>query len=222
MSYAEVHRTIGDQQRIIKLTFHPAYWGKSYDDLHRQTPVGVNDIWSAGSSNNFVNPFMAAMQDIHDRKRFLCLITRDVIVGSGAQRDEKGLKIKAYKTRAGTDLETVHNNLVIPPDGYFVPTKDGIFHPDTGVPYETVGTKREARKRWEANSLDPEYVSRIWSPDYLKDGEEKYAGCISSLGEGKCYFDIRLNMTPFERGIKHVASLPSHEPNPAFVVRIDE
>lgn len=225
MNYVSVKRTIKDKPHVINVTFDPQGWGEKHDVLYDQTPVGLNDIWSAESYNNFNNPFARAMQAVHN-ERGNCglttsIVTRDVVVGSGAEIDRKGLKIKAYKTRAGTDLEVVHTDLTIPNDGYFVPTDDGMFHPDTGVPFETVDSKREAERRWQERGFNLKYLSKLSMPAGLSENETKFAVRTfrSSINRGGIFY-VRLDWYPTDQNFDMLASLPPYEDKPVFEVNL--
>ncbi|HLD85428.1 MAG TPA: hypothetical protein VI968_02625 [archaeon] len=223
MNYVEIRRTIKGQPQVIKVTYEPRGWNKSYEALQMQTPVGMHDIWSAESHDNFNNSFAKVMQAIYDQKSWFGLITRDVVVGSGVQRNERGLRI-TYITRADTDLEVVHTDLIIPKNGWYVPTNDGFFVEDTGVPFETVRHKKDAERRWRTKGFNPDYVSKLCGPDFLEKNEKRIVGrdftpdVEGHVGQGR--FLVVLDGLSSGPGLAGVASLPPYEDKAEFVVRI--
>jgi len=152
MDYAKIK----SNGRLIAL--EPTGFGRPYQELFDQTDVSGYEVWLLESYNNFQNPFAKASQALYHKKGRWTEIFRDVIIESFGIDDKGRLKVK-YVSHARTEWEKEHT-VRFPKDGWYVPTKDGIFVPGTLVPLRTVETKEEAVKEWEKAGIDPRYVSQ--------------------------------------------------------------
>ena len=182
MDYAKIKTPT----RTARIYLEPTGFGKSFQELFNQTDVSGYEVWLLESYNNFQNPFAKASEAKYDEMGPWKEIFRDKIVESFGIDDKGRLKVK-YVSHAGTEWEKEHT-VRFPKDGFYVPTKDGIFVPGTLVPFRTVETKKKAIKEWEKAGLDPSYVSRSYRLDNYRNNPMVVTRSFCTLFDDGCFF----------------------------------
>ncbi len=177
-----------------------------------QTDVSGADVFAAYSFNNFSNPFQRT-----DKERYrLCgswdEIFRDIVRKSGKGTSNGRLNVQ-YVSHAGAPMERTHNDIWAPDSGYWVPTDDGIFYPETLIPFETVKDRGEAIKCLEARGIPKEQVSRF-SGLSIYDEDRFVSRGYSDLESGRFYVDAesfpnsRRNMVGSRPAIECIFEIP--------------
>jgi len=216
MEYVE--RTIPGKNPI-RIAFEPANWGDSYQNLHGQTDVSCYDLFLATSHNNFNNEFQQAEEQRYKARGPWALITRDIVRNGDRGTDNHGRSHITYVSHAGTEWERIHK-LWVPKPGLWVPTNDGIFYEDTGIPFETLPfeKRKEALKRLEQYSIPAEQLSGFWKSDNYDN--DRFVGRFFDPGVGGYgRFIVDASRLPSNSGDVGVASLPRYEePKKVFEV----
>jgi len=195
----------------IRIAFEPANWGASRQNLHDQTDVGLYDLFLASSQNNFDNLFQQAEEQRYTDRDAWALITRDVVRDGNRGTDSNGRRHIIYISHAGTEWERVQK-LWAPKIGYYVPTNDGWFYEDTGIPFETLpfDKRKEALKRLEHYGIPLKQLSGFWRQDIYTD--ERFVGRLFYPGVGGSgRFGVGADWRPSRSGDDGVASLPRIE-----------
>jgi len=215
MDYAEIKTPI----REARIVLEPTDFERSLLELFNQTDVSGYEVWLLESYNNFQNPFAKASEAFYKKKGSWEEIFRDKIVESFGIDDKGRLKVK-YISHAETEWEKEHD-VWFPKNGWYVPTKDGIFVPGTLVPLKTVKTKEEAVKEWEKAGLDPDYVSRSYRLGYYyynKNNPKVVTRSFCSFLDNGHFF-VKANIPPFGAGYSNVASRKKYE-TPKAVMKV--
>jgi len=214
MSYAKVKTPI----RTALISTEPTGWGEPYKDLFDQTDTSGHEAWLAYSFNNFSNKFQAADQKRYSERGWWGEIFHDIIRNGYRGIDDKGRLNINYISHAGTKWER-HHDVWAPKNGWYVPTADGIFVPETLVAFETVEDKKEAIKKLEANGIPKEQVSYFYRLDNYEN--ERFAGRVFDPGwDAYGRFRVYLDWPPSNSGIAWVASRPAYG-NPEIVMEVD-
>jgi hypothetical protein len=192
--------------RDAHIALDPTNFGAPYQALFDQTDASGHEVWLAESHNNFVNPMQQASEQRY-ANGWWAEIFRDVVRKNGGT-DDKGRLNVTYLSHAGTEWEKPHN-VWLPRNGYWVPTKDGVFVPETLVPFETVQNRGEAIKRMEAAGLPENYVSYFYRLDSYSSDRFVGRDFIPGLGDGR--FDVIAYRSPSSSGHGRVASRPAYE-----------
>ena len=207
-------------ERLIAL--EPTNFGAKYQALFNQTNVSMAEQFAAYSHNNFQNPFAEANQALYDIMGWWAVISRDRIVDSRALKDNK-IEV-VYVSHAGLSNEKTHK-VAAPINGWYVPTADGIFIPETGVPFETVEKREKAVARLEKAGLPAEQVSYFYrNNSYAGEGNDRFVGrdFDPGLGDGG-RFSVDASRLPSGSGYDGVASFPAYRiPEIVFEVPILE
>ena len=205
MQYAKL--TTPTREAFISV--EPTGWGLPYQQLFDQTNASGHEVFLIESHNNFNNLYQSASEARHKQRGWWAQIFRDIVREGEKGTDDKGRLNVSYVSHAGTQFERNHD-LWAPKNGYWVPTNDGIFVPETLVPFETVSNRNEAIRRLETEGIPKEQVSYFYRLDNYK-GDERFAGRdfdpgFPDLGRFRVYLDG----LPSSRGDDWVASLPAY------------
>jgi hypothetical protein len=202
MQYAHV-RT---DTREAHIALEPTNFGAPYQALFDQTDASGHEVWLAESHNNFSNPMQQTSEQRYKTRGWWAEIFRDVVRELGGT-DDKGRLNVTYLSHASTDFEKEHN-VWLPKNGYWVPTKDGVFMPETLVPFETVQNRNEAIKRLEAKGLPGNYVSYFYRLDSY-DGD-RFVGRVFPDVADDGRFRVNADWSPSYSGYVGVASRPAY------------
>ena len=200
--------------RKARIALEPTGFGKPYKKLFEQTDVSGYEVWLLESYNNFQNPFAMASEALYDKMEWWGEIFRDKIVESFGIDDKGRLKVK-YISHAETEWEKEHD-VWFPKNGWYVPTKDGIFVPGTLVPFRTVETKEEAIKEWEKAGLNAKYVSRSYRSDYYRNNPAIVCRYYFGFMCDSLFF-VYADMEPYSSGYSGVASRKKFEEQKAVM-----
>lgn len=211
MQYAEV----STPKRIALVTLEPTSFGKPYQDLFDQTDLSGAEVFAAYSHNNFLNPFQQADEQRYKQMGWWAEIFRDIVRNGGKGTTGGRLNI-SYVSHAGTEWEKTHD-LWAPKNGWYVPTNDGLFVPETLIPFETVDTKADAMKRLEAKGLPNEQASYFYRLDNY-DGD-RFVGRVFYPGVGGGgRFGVDADWLPSGSGVGGVGSRPAYGKAEAEIV----
>jgi len=121
-------------------------------------------------------------------------------------RDIKGFDEKSYKIKSSP--ETTETLLWLPFGGgrYYVPTANGIFHPVTGTPFETIENEQKAIKRWMETGLTEEQARKELSRFYR--GSEGTRAVVSWSNDDGGSLCVDLNLVP-GNGYGSIGSFPA-------------
>lgn len=61
------------------------------------------------------------------------------------------------------------HNILVPKTGHVELTVDGAYRPDTGTPFSTVESRKEAEKSWTGRGFDPEFAEKAVSYFYSRE-----------------------------------------------------
>ncbi len=233
MDYFIVKRLAKDGRRLIRVAIEPQGFGESYEDLHEATDICFYDMLlaeiSKGLNGSFDNAFARAMEACYEQRTVkgktatttpFGLITRDLIVGTGAEPYANGGLAANVIVYPGLPHEERHDGLLLPPsNAYWVPVSSRLeeaFYPGTPVAKRTVPTRDEAVDVWVSHgfprALAVKYVSKLWRPAKLKADEKRFAGRLFGPywgDDGR--FSVRLDGLPSLSGSHWVASLPAYK-----------
>ena len=97
----------------------------------------------------------------------------------------------------------------MPKPGLWVPTNDGIFYEDTGIPFETLPfeKRKEALKRLEQYSIPAEQLSGFWKSDNYDN--DRFVGRFFDPGFPVGRFFVYADVIPSYHGDDWVGSLPA-------------
>ncbi len=191
MKYAEFPRN----DRIMHVAFEPTNFGLPYMKLFRLTDTGGYDVWDLERQNNFRNEFQQAGHALYEKMTIWGEIFRDVIPKQPAQKDGKNRLILNYISHAGTERHKECRPLV-PENGWYVPTNDGMFYTDTLIPYETVKSKKEAMRRWEEKGLNRYRVSRFERIESYENGERLVGRICCPISDMYGWFSVSIHGMP--------------------------
>jgi hypothetical protein len=153
MQYAK----IGDKLIALEPT---GFW-ETNKKLLEQTNVSIYELWKLYSFNNFDNPMAQADEEMS--KNFFPNgwneLTRD-IVRNGGKGNVNGRLHVQYIANSGKPEEKI-SFVYAPESGFWVPTNDGVFQENTGIPFDTVYDYKEAIKLCEAKGIPKEHVSQF-------------------------------------------------------------
>ena len=150
------------------VALEPTNFGAPYQALFDQTDVSGYDLWRAYSHNNFDNQLAKADEALYKSRGLFGEILRDKIIDSTGLVN--GRLMMKYVSHAGLANQKEHD-ISAPINGYWVPTKDGIFVQETLIPFETVTDRKEAIKRLKAAGIPKEQVSYFYRNDNYHDAE---------------------------------------------------
>jgi len=212
MLYAKVRTQVRKGLISLELT----NWYSSLQNLFDQTDVSGKEVYLAYSYNNFKNPFQQADEQRYKERGWWAELFRDIVREGGKGVDNKDRLDVVYVSHAGTKWQKEHRDWA-PKPGWYVPTEDGIFVPETLIPFETLQNREEAIRRLEAKGIPPEQVSYFWRPDrydsprfvdrdFLPDREDG----------GRFYIDADRRLSYAGDGV--VASRPAYR-EPRFRIR---
>ena len=203
-------------------------FGAPFKELHRQTDVGIYELFSFEGHEDFRNTLSVVNQNRFDERGYWAEITADMIAKDSAG-ETKGMLPVTCIANAGTEMEKVYKRKA-PKPGYYVPTDEcekvnGIlvpFQPGTGIPFRTTEDREEAMREWEKHGLNPYYVSFFNRPDNYKAGDRFVGRCFGPDFGGSGRFGVDTRRLPSCSGNDGVASRPKYDghPNPEIVMEI--
>ena len=203
-------------------------FGAPFKELHRQTDVGIYELFSFEGHEGFRNTLSVVNQNRFDERGYWAEITADMIAKDSAG-ETKGMLPVTCIANAGTEMEKVYKRKA-PKPGYYMPTDEcekvnGVlvpFHPGTGIPFRTTEDREEAMRAWERHGLNPDYVSFFDRQDSYKNGN-RFVGRVFDPGLGAAgRFYVYACRLPSLSGDDGVASRPKYDghPNPEIVMEI--
>ena len=139
MQYIEINFSDGNQKRIANSLIN---FGIPYKKLHDQTDVSGSEVFQVYSHNNFDNSLQKADEQRYKDRGWWAEIFRDV-VRAGSRGEVNGRLDLVYISHAGIPELQKEHSVLVPQNGYWVPTDDGIFVPGTLIPFETVPDKKK-------------------------------------------------------------------------------
>lgn len=122
--------------------------------------------------------------------------------------------------------------ITIPETGYVELTVDGPYRPDTGTPFSTVSTRKEAEKSWTKRGFDPEFarkaVSRFWSREEGQGTASVGRWCNDDGGgrfnvsadDGPGFWNLYIGSLPVSRTAERSEASP--EDRGIKVITVDE
>ncbi|MBI4014443.1 MAG: hypothetical protein HY365_00635 [Candidatus Aenigmarchaeota archaeon] len=160
-----------------EMPLHVAGFGKSYDELFRQTNVGGYELWLAFSENGCDNPVARKDRNLYERRMELVMrkvhgepagnseiypdnsfsgawgeVTRDVVMNGDRGEDDRGRRHIIYISHFETEQEERHE-LWAPAKLVVMPTDDGIFYPGTLIPFSTVDIPKKAADEYARRGI---------------------------------------------------------------------
>ena len=138
------------------VAIEPNGWKRPLDELYQNTDIAGSEVLCMEMRKK-INDLQTAAKKVFDRHGKWTEVFRDMVQESGDGNSNEKLHI-LYTSRAGTEFEKKHK-ISAPQCGFPLQTKDGLFYPDTLVPFDTTKDRETAKKNWESNDLPLEYLS---------------------------------------------------------------
>ena len=195
----------------VMVAFEPTNFKAKYKTCFDNGNTSIHDQWLAYFFNNFDNDLARANEALFKKMGYWIAISRDKVIDSTGTDSNGRLNI-VYVSHAGLPNQKEHK-VAAPTNGWYVPTKDGTFVPETGVPFETVSSKDMAIKKLEAAGMPKEQVSYWYRLDNYRNNERFVGHDFGPNRGGFGQFGVDAYRFPGRLGLGRVGSLPAHVEN---------